>query len=310
MKNNKSFTLVETLAVITIIGILSGFLILRFQESNYEAELSRAKAFSLSVLMSLPIEIVSEWKFDGPTTAGSSATLDDVKDTWGANDGIAVSGGILVKGGNDCVFNNCLDFNGTNDYIDYGNIHVPSRTINRTYSFWIYPRAISTGTIFSTGNLYYTKCGYSEFRLTSTAIRVSYDFNASPYYNNFPVTANLDKWNYFVLIIDVSDTTNTILKLYKNGQYIDSTTQARATGGQTIRTFLNGAQYTGVDDTKNYFFNGRIDEFRIFNDVLTVSQINQMYLAGLDGLYLSNQIPKEEYSQRLSELKMNLTKHE
>ena len=309
MKNNKSFTLVETLAVITIIGILSGFLILRFQESNYEAEFSRAKAFSLSVLMSLPVETVSEWKFDGPTTAGSSATLDDVKDTWGANDGVVVNGGTLIRDGVDCVSGKCLEFDGIDDFIriDHGQSLVLSG--NYTISFWAYNGngTATWPTLFnkrqqSTTNGYFWcySSGTNEVNITHQWSSGS-STNSTVFYNVF----DLNKWNYLVFTFNNS---NKILKLYKNGSYTnDPKTLTNAVSVIDGNLFLG--TYNG-STSSSYPFKGKIDEFRIFNDVLTVSQINQMYLAGLDSLYLSNQIPKEEYNQRLSELKMNLTKHE
>jgi len=320
MKNNKSFTLVETLAVITIIGILSGFLILRFQESNYEAELSRAKAFSLSVLMSLPVETVSEWKFEGPISAESTATADHVKDTWGANDG-TVYGTPLVKDGNDCISGKCIYLNGSTDYIGYGNIDLNILNI-MTAAAWVkfnnldYIGSSGTlNTIFAKGTpdtapgvsssgfwfSYDNRNNNSSFSYTcfgNSNGGYSGGGNNFPYYYKF----SNNKWYYILFTIDSSSKG----KLYINGSQLGAT-----------RTFsnlvlLNTTNNFNIGATSNasHKINGFLDEIRIFNAALTVSQINQMYLAGLDSLYLSNQIPKEEYNQRLSELKMNLTKYE
>ena len=299
MKNNKSFTLVETLAVITIIGIFSGFLILRFQESNYEAELSRAKAFSLSVLMSLPVETVSGWKFDGPTTAGSSATLDDVKDTWGANDG-TVYGTPVVKDGNDCISGKCMAFDGTDDYIDCGNGDNLNIVNSITISVWAKPISSSVGQIVGKGTDGST--GYWIFLNTaSQGWRAKFEANSQI---ELLATggADLNKWYYLVASYDNIAGG----KLYINGILKHSLSANGNIVSPSARNFLIGAHATG----DWYKFNGLIDNVSIFNKALEVSQINQIYLSGLDSLYLSNQIPKEEYNQRLSELKMNLTKHE
>ena len=313
MKNNKSFTLDETLAVITIIGILSGFLILRFQESNYEAELSRAKAFSLSVLMSLPVETVSEWKFDGPTTAGSSATLDDVKDTWGANDGTTVSGGILVKDGNDCIFGKCLQFNGS-DYVDIADIS-DIELADTTFSFWgkinnftkdhgfIYKGAHDTNQPLCIWFDLTVGGGDKGSGNTKTISVLTFDGSIQHWIAAPTNSVNNINWNYFVIIINPTDNK---IKIYINGNLAEENIK----NWNGVNNTLTALRLGNPTPTSSQGLDGFLDDVRIFNAALTVSQINQMYLAGLDGLYLSNQIPKEEYNQRLSELKMNLTKYE
>ncbi|MDD5696955.1 MAG: prepilin-type N-terminal cleavage/methylation domain-containing protein, partial [Candidatus Pacebacteria bacterium] len=136
MKSNRSFTLIEILIVVVIIGILSTFIIINSQDSSYQADLARGKAFGLSVLTALPVNFVSEWKFDGPTAAGSAATIADAKDTWGGNDATSVSGGLLVRGGANCISGNCLEFDGTDDFVtipDDSSLDLPE---NYTISFW------------------------------------------------------------------------------------------------------------------------------------------------------------------------------
>lgn len=324
MKNNKSFTLVETLAVITIIGILSGFLILRFQESNYEAELSRAKAFSLSVLMSLPVEMVSEWKFEGPTSIGSNATNNDVKDTWGKNDG-TVYGTPLVKDGNDCISGKCIYFNGSTDYISYGNINL---NISNTMTAAVWVKFNNLDYIGSSGtlNTIFAK-GHPDTApgTPSSGFWFSYDnrnngssfaytcfgnsnggysgggnnFSSSSYYYKF----SNNKWYYILFTIDSSSKG----KLYINGLQLGP-----------IKTFSNLVLSNttnnfniGTTSISNIFkINGFLDEIRIFNEALTASQINQIYLSGLNNFYFKNQISKEEYNQKISELKINITKYE
>ena len=57
-------------------------------------------------------------------------------------------------------------------------------------------------------------------------------------------------------------------------------------------------------------WNGLMDDVRIFNGALPISQINQMYYSGLEKLLASGGITKEEYNKRIVEINNNLNKHE
>jgi hypothetical protein len=61
--------------------------------------------------------------------------------------------------------------------------------------------------------------------------------------------------------------------------------------------------YIGTYDgsTANYPFQGKIDEFRVFNDVLPISWIENEYFAGLNRLLINNDISKGEYNQRIAQ---------
>ncbi|MDD3292749.1 MAG: prepilin-type N-terminal cleavage/methylation domain-containing protein [Candidatus Pacebacteria bacterium] len=321
--NNKSFTLIETLTAIVIIGLLAGFIIVKFQDSNVAAEISRGKAFSLSLLTSLPIEMVSEWKFDGPTSAGSSATTDDVKDTWGDNNG-TVYGTPLVKDGNDCISGKCIYFNGSTDYIGYGNINLNiSNTM--TAAAWVkfnnldYIGSSGTlNTIFAKGNpdvasgtpssgfwfSYDNRNNASSFSYTCFGnSNGGYsgggnNFSSSSYYYKF----FNNKWYYILFTIDASSSG----KLYINGLQLGPT---KIFSNLVLSNTTNNFNIGATSNT-SHKINGSLDDIRIFNKALIVSQINQAYLSGLNNLYLNNQISKEEYNQRLIELNNNLVKHE
>jgi len=53
------------------------------------------------------------------------------------------------------------------------------------------------------------------------------------------------------------------------------------------------------------FFNGLIDEARLYSAVLSSAQIKQNYIAGLDSLLSKGSISKEEYNQRIETLGVN-----
>ena len=81
LRQRVAFTLIELLVVIAIIGILSGLIITTMSGATESARIAKLKVYSNSVRDTLGANMVSEWKFDGPTGDGIAATANDVLDT-------------------------------------------------------------------------------------------------------------------------------------------------------------------------------------------------------------------------------------
>ncbi len=287
MENNKSFTLIETLGVIVIIGILASFILVKFQDSNVAAEISRGKAFSLSLITSLPMNLIAEWKFDGPTATGSPATTDDVKDTCGAYDGTITPGyEPIIYSENNCISGSCLYFDGIdNDTVDIVDI---ASMANFTLSVWIYNQS-GGDTRHSILREYWEIVG-------TQICYFSYDFDDDYWRCNASNTIPYERWTHIVTTWNGS-----VISHYINGSLSWKDT---VTSGGSSQSLISIA---GRSDRK---FKGRIDEVKIFNATLPISRINQIYCSGLEKLLASDQITKEEYNQRLTDLNNNLVKYE
>jgi ligand-binding sensor domain-containing protein len=61
----------------------------------------------------------------------------------------------------------------------------------------------------------------------------------------------------------------------------------------------------GGDGTVRYF-DGLIDEVRIFDAAIPTSQIQQMYFAGINKLFAKNQITQTDYQQRIASLRQSV----
>jgi prepilin-type N-terminal cleavage/methylation domain-containing protein len=148
---NKSFTLIEILVVIVVIGALSAFILVGMSSITNSANIAKSQAFSNSLRNSLLLNLVSEWKLDG-----------NGNDSWGVNNGTLVGATHLpvLKTNSDCFSGSCYDFDGTEDYINVGSRANLTTDISNglTITAWIYPELISgdSRTIigFSGGNAY------------------------------------------------------------------------------------------------------------------------------------------------------------
>jgi len=290
---NKSFTLIELLVVIVIIGILAGVIIVSTSSSISKANIAKVKVFENSVLNELGANMVSRWKLD--EIVGTTTTPD----AWGNNtgtlgDGVTASTYPTSKSESECVTGKCMYFDG-GDYINCGNDSSLNITKNITISLWVNllgnGYGITPGIISRRNDgfgLIWTNNGETEissrlYQLDGTAINL----------NVFAITKEV--WHNIVL---VANSSNNIVKIY-----MDSIQQGSPSSYDgTIRTG-SSLLYIGCQST--HYFNGYIDDVRIYNGAISSAQIKQNYIAGLNSLLANNNISKEEYLSRIENLSLN-----
>jgi len=296
--NNKSFTLIELLVVIVIIGILAGVIMVSTSSSIDKANITKGKVFSESVKNNLMLNLISEWKFDGPTQIGSVATVEDVKDSWGSNHG-SVSGNVLVKGDQDCVSKKCLDLNGA--YVSFGNSDALKRiTRELTVSYWVYVNQAPSSSyahIFSKG---YAPSAGNSWTAGLTSSRSGYFFvryGDNSAYSHTPAwgSISLKKWFFYTHVFKGSS----FVATYKDG-LLDGGINNTISFSDIYESAAN-VQMGGGSSSDRYFY-GLIDEVKIYDAALTSSQIKQNYIAGLDSLLSNGNISKEDYNRRINEL--------
>lgn len=304
MENNqeKGLTLLEMIVVTAIIATLASILYLNFgNDSSYEANLTKARAFAVSIPLSLPVAFVSEWKFDGPTVAGSPATAADLRDTWSDNDGVSSTTPPIVREGRDCVSGKCLEFNGTNNYMETGtagNAAVLNRAENWTLSVWVNPSEGVDNAIFSEGT------PYSIFSLivanSNDRVQINvWNVNRSPNWATLNSSAGVikrGKWNHIALSFKGGES-NPEFILYVNGE------EQVLTGNHAMINHLSENTISAIGVVvhhPNYlnYFKGLMDHFQIYNEALSVSHIEKEYDIGLRNLYAGGVITAEEYFKR------------
>jgi hypothetical protein len=160
---------------------------------------------------------------------------------------------------------NCLNiyFDGVDDNVNFGNNF--NATAAFSFEIWVKPNSINgfSKSIFSKQDANNKTTGY-DLRIESNSI--------SFYVNNTKVVTRsgitIDRWYHVVVTFDGSN-----YKLYYDGIEMDSKTGPSPTTNNS--NFLVGALYKSGSKPVNYF-NGSLDELRIWKVCLTKEQIRQM----------------------------------
>lgn len=162
-----------------------------------------------------------------------------------------------------------LLFDGTNDYVD-----VPDGVYfngNFTVNAWVYETAYkSWSRLFDFGN-----GAPSDNVLGAMSRGTTGQYVAEVYYNNisggqfYNTTAlPLNQW---IMITQVLEGSN--VRVYSNGNLIRSGTTSQLPKDITrVNNYLGRSNWSG-----DYYYQGKIDDFRIYNRALTPTEISEMY---------------------------------
>lgn len=225
--------------------------------------------------------LVGLWHMDegsGPTVAdssgkGNTGTITDA--TWSTNDG--------GQWGNrkDITFSqgSSLQFNGVSSSVDCGN--KPSLQLSKTFTIaaWVNYQGTSSSkswnSIVDKGKVEWT-APYNGFYLGYKANTNSWQFkvannnvSSDTIYYTQPYSAVYNQNHFVTATFD-----NGIMKLYIDGILVSSKVSAVTDVGATLNNLK-----IGMSSAYNQnWFNGNIDEVRIYNRVLTEEEINSYYL--------------------------------
>jgi prepilin-type N-terminal cleavage/methylation domain-containing protein len=288
---NKSFTLIEILVVIVVIGVLSAFILVGMSSITNSANIAKGQAFANSLRNSLLINLLAEWKLNEGTGVSTA-------DSWGNKTG-TLNGPPTWKSGTDCVNGSCLYFDGTvSKYVTTAFVFGAPNYI--TSEFWIKAntdgnyhwildgaQSLANGTYGIVRNINDIQYRYSNGTIS----------NAGANYGNFFEGFD-NKWMHIVVVADYVGNT---VKYYRNGIFL-SPAVSMTTPVKPTTTFTNIGNYAAGQ----YPVIGYIDEIRIYDAVVPVSEIKQNYFIGLNKLFKNNCIGLNEFNNRLVELKFNL----
>jgi hypothetical protein len=201
-----------------------------------------------------------------PLNEGTGTTTDDAS----INNYI----GNLINGPTwlDGKFNKATSLDGSNDYINMGAAVAPSS--NLTISVWIYTRNAENsttwgGTIYNWGLT--TGCNPSSQMFYIKSYTLQFNTGCGSVLSSTAGTIQNNQWYHVALGINTSGETT----LYINGVTASSPTNTRS--GQSVSTGNDKIGATHAGRTLGYYFNGNIDDIRIYNRVLDSQEINYLY---------------------------------
>ena len=273
-KNIKGFTLIELIVVVAVLGILAGgiVMVLDIGGTLNKANLTKAKKFSASIENSLVINQVGKWSFE------DDPLIDGVDDTSGYNRTGIVSGS-PSQVPNEVLGGNTFDFNGNGDYITVAGTPDIDFSQSFTITAWVNldrfgdPSPSSCGDkramivrkgVNNPGTVEFGTrgAGSNDFNFvvrTSALAWVGRGFGKAP----------LTKWHHISLSYEGNSGT---IKAYLNGEI----TLLENVGA--LATSPGGIVIGGsTPNCSSSYTDGRIDEVAIYNQALTLSQIQHLY---------------------------------
>ena len=167
-----------------------------------------------------------------------------------------------------------LDFDGTDDRIDYANIWNPTDQA-QTIAFWIYPDSVSVDQYFlalhasGDGGLAYIFWHGSADIVAFTVITSGEDLRQLA--NAGQLTTG--SWQYLCVTWDGSKIATNV-HIYINGSEVSYVTTANGTGTSVSATGSHSIGGRIFDDARNY--NGRMANLGWWNRILTLDEINTL----------------------------------
>ncbi len=240
---------------------------------------------------------VGWWKFDeclGTTAhdvSGNSnngtITIGGTGDNSSAGNCSTVNTATAWYNGRTGKFNSALSFDGVDDYVD--TVSTTAFNFERTQPFsvgaWIKSNYSGSSYILIASNMHATNLAGWEFFVDATRPGDKHLglalLNSGPteyLYAKDSTAFNLldNQWHYILATYDGSSSINGI-KIYIDGIY-KTTTKDNGADSLTTSILSNTSLKIGQQGTSTpYWFNGAIDDVRVYNYVLTPTQIKTLY---------------------------------
>ncbi|MCK4918754.1 MAG: LamG domain-containing protein, partial [Candidatus Pacebacteria bacterium] len=197
------------------------------------------------------------------TVLSNTATIITVSSNWTTNpDATTTYSLVQAPTWTSGKYGSAIKFDGSNDYVDVGNDSSLSFSNNFTLEAWIYPKNYDGGRAIirkdSSYVIYYSS--ELDFYNWADSSRLSCQKSNTP----------LNTWSH---VVAVWDGTNKII--YVNGVVCVSAPSVNFSENSNDTHI--GSNSFGSD----YFFNGSIDDVRIYNYARTAEQIQMDYNAGV-----------------------------
>jgi len=229
---------------------------------------------------SLASGLVGLWTFDG------ADTTDKIYDRSGQGNNGYFVGGATSSAKTIGKLGQALNFDGANNFVDVA----PSASLNNiaqlTYSAWINPRSSGSndkgriidknhlsadGVTFLVNNNDCTKC--LEFNMGASAGNTVDVYTSD---NAYAVNAG---WQHVVVTWDGTYSLSGV-KFYVNGVFVPNNSGISVVTGSGARDDSTISLDIGGFNGGPRYFDGKIDDVRVYNRALSANEVQHLYLLG------------------------------
>ena len=199
---------------------------------------------------------------------GSGTTWKD--QTVNQNNGTLTNGPTFDSGNGGSIV-----FDGSNDYVDCGNIDDIKNASQVSISIWTYIDDISFRILLGQ-NLILGTDHFQLYYWTANTLYIwikSGNVGTVSYVNTSSIV-NINQWYNFTLVFDGTLTNNDRAKLYLNGGNDIITNR-----GTMPTTFTNSSESFLIGRGLNGYFDGRMSNTQIYNRALSTEEVTQNYNA-------------------------------
>ncbi len=222
--------------------------------------------------LSSPVDTLNDgltayWNFD----EGQGTTAYDQS---GSGHNATIYGAVYTD---DAVSGNALSFDGVNDYVNTFLDVSWSNQLSSTISLWINPQSstqyqgiLGKGEAGGYGAMNW-EWAITQFEDKSFGFTYHNIYAIGEISCGVPITS-LDQWHNFIVTYDAS---SHMAKFYFNGEYVISDTNNDPLKDRSTPMLIGHAYRT---QGNNYYFNGLIDEVRVYNRSLSDAEVRSLFL--------------------------------